>query len=397
MDRRVATLTGDPDLEPVIAAGLGQCPGVELIMRCVDRVELLALVRSRSVDGVVSAGHPPWLDVETLEEMKAASIRVIGVSGHPFDVEGFLGLKVENMPPSIAPPDLIEKLFASAVALEPVPSEVPQGRLIAVWGPKGSPGRTTVAVELATCLAATERRTFLMDADPYGGDILQRLGIIEDVPTVIWAARLAGKGQWNEALIAQNLRRAGPRGPVVLPGISRAELWAEVSDFGFERLLESARQGFRFIVADVGFCLESNPMAHLDAAGRNRMARSTVVAADRVVAVLGAGAVALKAFVASWPELTSLTDPDRVIIAANRVPPSSRKELSEALRSAIGKPVASTLPDVWTDAQHALSRSRSVSEARPRSSLVDGIRTLASSLGGQVERKGLLIRLGGRS
>ena len=68
--------------------------------------------------------------------------------------------------------------------LESVPEESPglggaltgpdgDGRrvLAAVWGPKGGPGRTTVAVNLAFEAAAAGGEVLLVDADTYGGAV----------------------------------------------------------------------------------------------------------------------------------------------------------------------------------------------------------------------------------
>jgi Mrp family chromosome partitioning ATPase len=43
--------------------------------------------------------------------------------------------------------------------------------LAAVWGPKGGPGRTTVAVNLAFEAAAASGEVLLVDADTYGGAV----------------------------------------------------------------------------------------------------------------------------------------------------------------------------------------------------------------------------------
>jgi Mrp family chromosome partitioning ATPase len=63
--------------------------------------------------------------------------------------------------PSPAPP----------AAAEPPPpagrGDAPHARL-AVWGPKGAPGRTTVAVNLAFEAARLVGEVLLVDADTYG-------------------------------------------------------------------------------------------------------------------------------------------------------------------------------------------------------------------------------------
>src|SRR5262249_54584000 len=68
------------------------------------------------------------------------------------------------------------------------------GRTIAVWGPAGAPGRTTVAVSLAAALARRGLRTTLVDADPYGGSVAQHLGVLDEVSGLLSAARLTADG-----------------------------------------------------------------------------------------------------------------------------------------------------------------------------------------------------------
>lgn len=59
---RIVTLSGDPQLEPSLAVRLGSHPVVELVMRCLDRVELLGAIRGLELDAIVSVGAPTWLD-----------------------------------------------------------------------------------------------------------------------------------------------------------------------------------------------------------------------------------------------------------------------------------------------------------------------------------------------
>ncbi|HEU0256408.1 MAG TPA: hypothetical protein VFQ96_01060, partial [Microbacteriaceae bacterium] len=56
------------------------------------------------------------------------------------------------------------------------------GRVIAVWGGTGAPGRTTIAVGLAGEYAARGEETALCDVDPYGGSIATLLGLLDEAP-----------------------------------------------------------------------------------------------------------------------------------------------------------------------------------------------------------------------
>ena len=129
---------------------------------------------------------------------------------------------------------------------------------MAVWGPAGAPGRTTVAVAVAAELAARRRRTTLVDADPYGGAVAQQLGILDEVSGLLAAARLAGSG----ALEAKfgSVQRAVGEHLTVVTGLPRPDRWVEVRAGAVEHLLEVAA-AHGDVVVDTGFSLESDPAA----------------------------------------------------------------------------------------------------------------------------------------
>jgi Mrp family chromosome partitioning ATPase len=93
---------------------------------------------------------------------------------------GLLHVAVDGDPPDVLVDRARAALAAEPAADEepPAPSQVPTrpdagGRriLAAVWGPKGAPGRTTVAVNLAFEAAAAGGEVLLVDADTYGGAV----------------------------------------------------------------------------------------------------------------------------------------------------------------------------------------------------------------------------------
>ena len=70
--------------------------------------------------------------------------------------------------------------------------------MVAVWGPAGAPGRTTVAAGVAAELARRRVRTVLVDADPYGGAVAQQLGVLDEVSGLLSAARVTAGGMLAE-------------------------------------------------------------------------------------------------------------------------------------------------------------------------------------------------------
>ncbi len=399
---RVVTLAGDPEQEAVVAARLAARTDTEVTFRCVDRVELLATIRAGDIDAIVSVGAPTWLDGQSVEEAGLAGIRLVGVAGDPLEGQRLSALGATVAPDNASSDEIVE--CCRATDHEPPPVRVsaqpsaPRGKLIAVWGPKGAPGRSTIAIELAAELAAAEPETLLIDGDLYGGDITQMLGIVEELPTIVWAARLAADDELEAGRLALDLRRAGRPGPVVLPGLPRAELWAEVSDYGWRRLLTVARASFRFTICDVGFCLEAEASPYPGVGeGRNRAARAAVRDADQVVAVCSGDPIGIKSFLWAYSELRELAGADNIVIVANRVRMSEASAIGDLLRKHVGQRPVAYIADSRTELARALMAGASLKELKIGADFTSGVRTLAAALGGRVQTAGLLTKLAGRA
>ena len=392
---RVATIAASPDDEARIAQALNERTDVELVMRCVDRVEALAVLRGGDLDALVAIGTPYWFDAEIVDEMVRAGVRLVGVG-----LSAELSRIAAEMAVALLPLDVqIDELVrrcrdSSGVTPPPPPPSVqpsqPKGKLIAVWGPKGAPGRTRVSIELACELALLDRSTLLVDADPYGGDILQSVDVVEDLPTVVWASQLAGQQRLDAARIVTSLRRIGADGPILLPGLPRGDLWEEVAPFGWRQLLTVGRALFGYTVCDVGFCLEAVEHPYSPArSDRNMMARSTVQAADRVVAVCRSDVVGVKNFIWAFDSLTKLVEPENIVVVANHVRANEERSVAELLRKHLGKRPVAYLPTVG-------SQRQIFGRAAGRQSLGGSLRALTASLGAPVKAEGLLAALGGR-
>ena len=399
---KIVTVTGDPDLEPSVAAALGVRSDVELVLRCVDRIELLAAVRGSDLDAIVFAGAPVWLDRQAVDEAKGSGIKLIGVVQVPAEADRLAALGATLMLADATGDEIVQRCLEDPLEVLGTPAgpQRPQvdGKVIAVWGPKGSPGRTTLAIELASHLARAHPGTLLIDADGYGGDILQLLGIVEELPTIVWAAQLAAKEELNAERLAVELRRAVGNGPVVLPGIARSDLWPEISEFGLRQLIALTRASFEFSVFDVGFCLEPESTGYpTGGEGRNFAARRLVADADDVVAICRGDALGIKNFLWSYQQLRTLCDPERIRIVVNRMARSGHWDVAELLQRHTGKRPVAFVPDVPADIVKAVAEGLPVSVRLPRSSITSGVVGLAAALGGRIKPRGVLTKLGGRS
>jgi hypothetical protein len=153
--------------------------------RCYDLGDLLAVAAAGQAEAAVVAADTRWLDRDALARLAAAGLGVVGVASANDEAAerrlrqlGLLHVASDADPPEA----LVDRARAALaddpgeVAEPPAPDQAPtqpdsdaRRVLAAVWGPKGAPGRTTVAVNLAFEAAATGGQVLLVDADTYGG------------------------------------------------------------------------------------------------------------------------------------------------------------------------------------------------------------------------------------
>ena len=92
------------------------------------------------------------------------------------------------------------------------PAAMPgRGRVVAVWGPAGAPGRTTVAIGVADEAARLGVSTMLADADPYGGTVAHAVGLLDETAGLALASRDAVAGRLDTVRLAQRSRQLRPR------------------------------------------------------------------------------------------------------------------------------------------------------------------------------------------
>jgi hypothetical protein len=177
----------------VQACQAGQVPA-QVVHRCYDLGELLAVAAAGQAEAAVVAAGTRWLDRDALARLDAAGLVVVGVApaGDEAGERRLRQLGLLHVASEGDPPDAMVEQGRAALAAEPGEEEAsppspdqaatpPRSDaaevgarhvLAAVWGPKGAPGRTTVA-NLAFEAAAAGGEVLLADADTYGGAVAQ--------------------------------------------------------------------------------------------------------------------------------------------------------------------------------------------------------------------------------
>ena len=268
-------------------------------------------------------------------------------------------------------------------------------RVIAVWGPAGAPGRTTIAIGLAAELAGRGQPGCRGDADTYGGAIAPALGLLDESPGFAAACRLAGSG----SLTADELDRVAQRAPLgstlrgthgelrVLTGIGRPHRWPELSAERVTSVLEECRAWRPIVVVDTGFNLETDEELSSDllAPRRNAATIAALRAADDVVAVGAADPLGLARLLRTYPDLLDVVLTTSVRVVVNRVRSSvlgldPAGQVRQTLDRFGGVSDAVLIDDDPHAADAALLTARSVVDAAPRSALRAGIAELADVL-----------------
>ena len=335
--------------------------------------------------GSEAAAGPPWPPSPLRSTNESGSVI------RPIDaVRGGAAAPVVPGPGARPAHDVIEPGSGD----EPSPDADDEGSrnvVVVVWGPKGAPGRTTVAVNLAFEALPLAGETLLVDADTYGGSVAQILGFLEEHQGLAWAARLASRGELDRPRLWEATRRAGPNGPRVLSGLTRAELWTEIGSSTWDSLLDLFRLSFPVTVVDVGFCLEEDEELLYDHVRfrRNAVARLALQRADHVIAVARADPVGLHDFVWGYQQLRDAgVNPSRVRIVVNQVRGGlfggdPVNQIRVALHRYLGTEPSAFVPYDRAGVDAALMLGKALREAQHGSPAQQAIAALAASLFGE--------------
>jgi MinD-like ATPase involved in chromosome partitioning or flagellar assembly len=436
MSLTVLTAVADSRWEAeLVAAFDGDRHGMSVVRRCVDLADLLATAASGIARVALVSADLRRLDRDSLARLSAAGVAAVGVTAPgdeaadrrlrklgvtvvlpadtgseqiaravsdtvaafdtaasgtagyadpraPLRGTGGAGQRAHAADPSTAPDP-------GGVSTDGSGDGVEQGRVVAVWGPTGGPGRSTVAAGLAAEAAALGSSTLLVDADSYGGAIGQLLGLLDESPGLAAACRAAGSGALDAPALTRLARQVGPR-LRVLTGLSRAERWPELRPAALDAVLSLARGLAETTIVDCGFCLEQDEELAFDttAPRRNGATLTALDAADEVVVVGAAEPVGLARLVRALGELRDAHPQLSPTVVVNRVRPGCvgpgdpHREIAAALDRYAGVRGLVLLPQDTAGCDAAVNAGQLLAEAAPRSPMREPLRQLAARLAG---------------
>jgi MinD-like ATPase involved in chromosome partitioning or flagellar assembly len=357
--RRCADLT---ETLAVVSAGIGDVVLIDLSVRGLSRDAVATMLRSGAVIGLrsreeaegttVGLRHVLSADAPIDEILAAVTAAVSGVEEHA---------------------DWVQEA-------DPAPEQEP-GRLVAVWGPSGAPGRSTVAANLAAEAALTGCGTVLVDADTYGPSLSQLLGVLDEAPGLVAAARAHDRDTLTAETLGALLPTVQP-GLRLLSGIGVPGRWAELRRGALDGVWGALRRRGELVVADIASVLEEDEELSYDTAApqRNAAALSTLEAADAVIAVVAADPVSITRLLRDQGRLEEL-GVEELHVVVNRVgAPVPGERIRELIASRMRVDSLHLLPDDPVACRTAVWDGALLSEAAPRSPLRRALRDLAASL-----------------
>ncbi len=351
----------------------------EIVARPAGSAELESVIAGLRPDAVLVHAVPRLIDASVVDATDRMGIRLIAFASIPAELSLVAELGLHEVSTLDAPwEDVSALLGGDAIIPDAVADARPAGRVVAVWGPTGAPGRSTTAVGIAVEMVRAGRRVALVDADSFGGAVAPMLGLLDEAPGFAAACRLAG----SDGLDLAQLDRIGIPVPVpggrlaVLTGLTRPSRWTELSAERVGRVLEVMRGWVDVIVVDAGFSLESDEeiMSDVLAPRRNAATLTALERADRVVAVGSADAVSLARLLRGHAELLDIVPAERVDVVVNRLRRSSvgldaRGQVTSALTRFGGVVPDAILPFDPAGCDAALVQAKPLAAAAPRSPL----------------------------
>ncbi|BCW72078.1 P-loop NTPase [Arthrobacter sp. NicSoilB8] len=342
-----------------LVGGLERLHGpVSVVRRCGELAELLAACQSGLARAAVVATGSEELTASLVDRLSAVGVVVIALADDSAETARLRAIGVATEASAVDAAALAARISAAVAqrsnggdrpspdaaggaapsgALPPA-GQVPhasgegaagarrpagRGRVIAVWGPAGAPGRTLVAANIAGELAAEGQSVLLVDADSYGASVAALLGLLDEAAGLAQACRLADQGLLDaDALLRVATTVVTKSGTFrVLTGITRADRWTELRAAALTLVLERAREIADATVVDTGFCLEAEEGLSFDAGAprRNAATLRSLELADTVFAIGAADSIGVPRLVRGLADLQAAVPHASPQVVMNKV------------------------------------------------------------------------------
>lgn len=365
-----------------------------VVRRCAGLPDLLAVAATYHGALVVVDLRLDHLDLSSVDRLRQGGLQVVGVRA-PDDAGAHRRAAAWGIAPVLdlgapgrvwaaalaQPPAPVRRPVSGVPGVEAaalldvmLPLRAPTGRVVAVWGPTGAPGRSRLALELAARFTARAMSTILLDADPDGGAQSVLLGLEAEAPGLPAAARAAERGELDGPTLTSHLVRA-PGGPGVLTGRIDGRRATEVRGAAVTAVLATCRRVADMTVVDCGSALDDEADLLDESPRRGTVTVRALAAADVLLVVGQADPLGLARVADGALALAHLTLPRRQLLVVNRDRPATAQMVPEA-----AMPLVARVPEATTEVDLALSLRRPVVQTSPRSAYAAAVEEAARSV-----------------
>lgn len=405
----------DPDLEAEIIREIEQqnLP-LKIVRRCRDITEILAASAAQLVDIAIIDTEIIDLDAAARQDLTQAQTTVVALAPVD-DLEllthwGGISVLAKTDPrlPEITDSDTDRILALVMQLMMPPPPPSPQapshppaspqndtpdaatvaqksGKVVAVWGPPGSTGKSSMVVNLASFLRGYGE-VLLIDADTVDSCLVQMLGISLETSGLVQACRLAQLGHLNQRNFAEVVTNVGSQVDL-LSGLNKGNRWREISDKPLAAVVEWAREKYSWILVDLapGFEDTADPLAGM---GASRFAAQTAVlsVADLVLEVGLADPVGLRRLVVNHDQAVAGNlwhCPALVVVNRARAGVAGShwdKSISQALAQFLPEIPGVCIRDASEDFDRALVAGCDIVTANPEAKVLTDFLKLTNSV-----------------
>jgi MinD-like ATPase involved in chromosome partitioning or flagellar assembly len=370
---RVVVGLGDPERERRLLPALAEFEDVRVVERCLSADQLLAAVSSGRADVALVAFDLHRLGSGALSDLEATRVPRVLLVRDAADPrwESQRGVVL----PLDAEADLVHRAMEAAVRgerlslngtthdvlpiqeeREPLPAEAAAPAetlsIIGLCSGPGSPGRTTVAINLAAALGAVVP-TVLVDADLAGPSVAAHL---DADPTrnlyMVAHAEPDAAWEWDRAIQAEVQPLERTRSPYadILCGVPKPDMRGRITRRFIERLVQALQRRYRYVILDTGGELVGP---------EGTVHRAALGLAQQVLLVCSSDLVGL------WRARTTLgllqshlqISTDRVALVVNRHDPRFHHGRTE-IEWALGASTASIVPYDHLGMERAVAAQR---------------------------------------
>ena len=247
---------------------------IKIRRRCVDSVDLMSAIHLGLANKVVISAGFENLNSTTISGAKKLGCEAYGIylENDIDSLEKLVGVGVKSNF-AIDETD-VEKSLKGLINLLLNVSEIDKFSneledlsqvpgLVCVWGTNGSPGRSSVAINLSFSLANKNFPTLLVDLDAIVPSLAPALGLVSEVPGVSSLVHDALKGRLSQESIEKNVIEVNP-GLHVLTGISNPKRWPELRTEGLIQVLKLCSQMYANIICDLSAVLPESTDSSLN-------------------------------------------------------------------------------------------------------------------------------------